>query len=197
MYLLPKDNPPQPIFLSALLAHTTEHTPPTVPLPQLPRRAVLGHAAVAQDEDPVKVGDGRKPVRDDYERSVRELLANGPLNQGVGGHVHRACGLVKNHHFGAGDDGACQAEQLALALRKVQAALGDGRGEVVEDVGVDVAARGVGGRGRNGRRGATRAADEVYALEGVAELGVGVLFEGVEIGADGAREEYRVLGYQG
>lgn len=104
-------------------------------------------------------------MRDDHERGVRELLPNGALDQGVGGHVHCARCLVENHHARAGDDGARQAEQLTLTLREVQAALGDGRSEVIEDVGVGVTACSVGGRGRNRRRGAARTADEVHALK--------------------------------
>lgn len=144
-YLLPKDNPPESVLLTALLTHAPEDTLPIIPLPQLPRRAVLGHAAVAQHENPVEVSDSRQPVRDDDEGGVRELLPDGPLDQGISGHVHGACRLVEDHHTRAGDDGARQTEQLALALRQVQTAFGDGRGEVVEDVGVDVAACGVGG----------------------------------------------------
>lgn len=195
-HLLPEDDTPQPVLLPALLAHSPEHALPTIPVPELPGRAVLGDPAVAQHQDPVEVGDGAQPVGDDEERGVGELLADAPLDQGVGGHVHGRGGLVEDHDPRAGDDGARQAEELALALGEVQAAFGDGAREVAEDVGVGIGGGGGGGRRRgDGGRGAARAADEVHALEGVAQRGVGVPAEGVEVAPDGAGEEDGVLRY--
>lgn len=79
---------------------------------------------------------------------------------------------------------------MALALREVETAFGDGGGEVVEDIGV--------ADGRIGATGdwcdsAASAADQVHALEAVTQLGVGMPLEGIQVGPHGAGEEHRVL----
>jgi hypothetical protein len=81
-----------------------------------------------------------------------------------------------------------------LALGQVETTFGDRGRKVVEDVGVL-------GRGTFDRRssagGGSCGGDEVHSFETVTEFAVGVVVEGVEVGADGTREEDGVLGNDG
>ncbi|GKT41748.1 uncharacterized protein ColSpa_01929 [Colletotrichum spaethianum] len=196
---LTKDDVLELLLLAALLAHAPEDA--AVLLPQLLGAAVLGDGAVAEDQDAVKVGNCAQAVGDDDERRVVELLADGPLNQRVGRHVDGRRRLVEDHDLGPRDDGAREAEQLALALREVPAALGDGGVEAAEDVGVLLRRvergrlAGVVGGGGAGRLAGRRRArlHQVHALQRVAEIGVGLVVKGVKVGAHGAGEEDGVL----
>lgn len=190
--LLPKNNSPQLLPFATLLTHAPED-----PLffclilsPQFLGAAKLGDFAVTQHEDAIEIGNGAQPVRNDKERGVGELLANGPLDERVGAHVHGRGGLVEDHDARAGDDGAGQAEELALALGEVQTALRDGRGEVVENVGVLGDGRGVGGVGGGD---VPRGGEQVHALQTIPQLGIRVLVKGVQVRAHCAREEHGIL----
>ena len=112
------------------------------------------------------------------------------LDQRVGLHVDGAGRLVEDQDLGARDDGARQAEQLALALREVEAALADLAVQALEQVGVVVQ---VAERGRAAARRGRLVGDEVDAAEGVAQLVVRVVVEGVEVASHGAGEEDGVL----
>jgi hypothetical protein len=190
---LPKNHPPQLLPLSTLLAHAPKHT---FFLPQLPRRSVLRHLPVLQHQHAIKIRNRAQPVRNHNQRRVRKLLADAALDERVRVHVHRRCGLVEDHDPRARDDGARQAKKLALALRQIEAALGDGGGEVAEGVGVFLgggADRGAGARRGGWGLGGLVGTDEVDALKTVTELGVGVVVEWIEVGADGSREQDRIL----
>ena len=137
---------------------------------------------------------------DDEQGAVAELLADGALDEDVGGHVDGRGRFVEHHDLGPRDDGAGETEELSLALGEVEAAFGDLGVEGLEDVGVCVGGGGGGGAAAGARfgdelvaAGRTGVADQMDAFEGVAELGVGVLVEGVEIAAHGAGEEHGVL----
>lgn len=139
-------------------------------------------------------------MRNDQQRRVGKLLADRPLNECVCRHVDSTRGLVQDHDAGPGDNRPREAEELALTLREIETAFGDGRSEVVEDVCVADGGRRVGvgagagaGAGHDWCDGAARAADEVHALEAVAQFGVGVSLKGIEVGPHGAGEEDRVL----
>ena len=75
-------------------------------------------------------------MRDDEEGAVGELLADAALDAGVGGPVDGRGRLVEDQDLGPGDEGAREAEELALALGEVEAAFADARAERGEDVGV-------------------------------------------------------------
>lgn len=66
---------------------------------------------------------------DDEEGAVGELLADAVLDEGVGRHVDGGRRFVENHDFGPGDDGAREAEKLALALGEIEPAFADARAE--------------------------------------------------------------------
>ncbi len=144
-------------------------------------------------------------MRNHQQSAVAKFFADAALDQRVRVHVDGRRGLVEDHDLGPRDDGPRQAEELPLALREVEAAFGDAGVEGVEDVRVGVCGGGGGGvgdgRGGGGAaggrahdsRGGSRAGDEVDALEGVAELDIGVLVESVEVAADGAGEQDGVL----
>lgn len=163
LFLLSPENNISKLFpLSTLLAHSSKHALFPVPvfslLPELPRRPVLGDGSVAEDEDAVEVGDGAQTVRNDKQGSLRELIPDAPLDKRVRVHVDRRGRLVQNHDARAADDGSRKAQQLTLALREVEAALGDGGLEVLEDVGV-LRRRVDGWRGGVGRSAGRRGGD--------------------------------------
>ena len=143
-------------------------------------------------------------MRDDQQRAVAKLLSDGPLDEDIGRHIHRRRRLVQDHDFGSRDDGTGEAEELALALGEVEAAFGDLGAEGLEDVGICVGGGGSGSAAAGARLSnelvaarETGVADQMNTFEGVAELGIGVLVEGIEVRADGAGEENRVLGDDG
>lgn len=47
---------------------------------------------------------------------MREFLADGPLDELVGFHVHCGGRLIKDHNLGLREDGAGQTKKLPLAL---------------------------------------------------------------------------------
>lgn len=94
---------------------------------------VLDNAAVVKDKDFVVVDDGLQSVCDCDDCAVAQF-AEGLLDLGVGGVVD-GCGCFI-HHQDAGvlEQGAGEAEELALALGEVGAGLRDLAVQVVEDV---------------------------------------------------------------
>lgn len=176
--ILSKYRLPQLVLLTTALAHVAEHA---LLLPELPGGAKLGDAALGEDEDAVKVGDGAQAVGNHEQGAVGELLTDAALDEGVGGHVDGRGGLVQHHDLGPGHDGAREAEELALALREVAAGLGDGAGQVPEHVDV------LGSQSRGRRRGGLVGRccrlriNQVDASERVTELLVGVVVKGVEV----------------
>lgn len=195
LFSFSKHNSSQLITLSTFLTHTPENTLSIVFLPQLPRTAILGHLAITQHQDPIKVRNCAQSMRNYQQRRVGKLLTNRPLNQRVRCHIDSTRGLVEDHDAGPGNNGPREAEQLALALREVETTFGDGRGEVVEDVCVAGGCRvgAAAAAGHHGRDGAARAADEVHPLEAVAQFGIGMPLERVEVSPYGTGEEHWVL----
>lgn len=134
--LVPKNNPLQHPPLPTLLDERPKH--PALDGHQVARRAELDRAPGVHDEDAVEVDDRAEPVRDHQQgrRVAPELGPDGALDQCVGCHVDGGGGFVQDHDLRSGDDGAREAEELALPLRQVQAAFRDGGLEGLEDVGV-------------------------------------------------------------
>lgn len=117
-----------------MLTHVAEDA--ALLLPEFAGAAKLGDGTLAEDEDLVKVSNGAQTMGDDKQGAVVKLLSDAALDQGVGRHVDSRRSLVQDHDLGAADNGAGDAEELALALGQVATGLGDAAVEVAEDVGV-------------------------------------------------------------
>ena len=119
-------------------------------------------------------------------------LANRLLDLRIGRIVDTRRGLVHEQNARVLEEGAREAEELALALGEVGAGFGDRGREVPEEVfvfglgGVGGLGSGVAGGGGEG------SADELDAAEGGEDFFVGEEVEGVEIGAESTGEEGRV-----
>ena len=136
-------------------------------------------------------------MRDDKEGAVAKLLADTALDEHVGGHVDGRGGFVEDHDLGARDDGAREAEELALALRQVEAAFANFGGERLENVGIGIDGRWSGGAASVDQLVAAHEAgpaDEVDPLQSIEEFSICVLVECVKVRANGAGEEDRILG---
>ena len=92
------------------------------------RCAELGDAAVAEDEDEVRVADGLDAVGDDdHGRPAADLGADDRLDLRVRVRVDGARRLVEEHDARGPQQDAREAEELALAAGEVRAALADAR----------------------------------------------------------------------
>ena len=89
--------------------------------------AALDDAAVVQTDDCVGVAHGGQAVRDDKRRAALHELVHARLHDGLGAGVNARRGLVQNHRRRIGDGGACDRDQLALALRQLCAVAGEHR----------------------------------------------------------------------
>ena len=87
-------------------------------------RAELGDAAVAEDEDEVRVADG---LEDDHGRPAADLGADDRPDLRVRVRVDGARRLVEEHDARGPQQDAREAEELALAAGEVRAALADTR----------------------------------------------------------------------
>mmetsp|Transcript_22087 Transcript_22087/g.70542 ORF Transcript_22087/g.70542 Transcript_22087/m.70542 type:complete len:314 (+) Transcript_22087:197-1138(+) len=139
---------------------------------QAARRVELGENARVEHENAVRVDDGVEAVRNGDNGAVREGGADSVLDEAVGLVVDRAGGLVEQEHFGLREHRPGEAEQLALALRKVLAVLGH--------LAVEAAHL-------------FNRAGHLALLERLPDRVVVVLAERVEVGAHGATEDDRVL----
>ena len=86
---------------------------------EIPRRAVLDHAALVHDEHAVAVHDGGQAVGHDEGGAPRELgrRAQRPLDERVGLVVDAGRRLVEQQHARPPQERAREAEQLALPRR--------------------------------------------------------------------------------
>ena len=97
--------------------------------------ALLDEAAAVEDEDAVGVADRREAVCDDERRAARGQRPQGMQQQRLGAGVDRARRLVEDQDRRVGDVRTDEADDLALALREVGAALPDlGREPALEAV---------------------------------------------------------------
>ena len=64
-------------------------------------------------------------MRDDKRRAAFHELIHARLHDGLGAGVDARRGLVQNHCRRIGDGGACNRDQLALALRQLRAVAGE------------------------------------------------------------------------
>mmetsp|Transcript_115547 Transcript_115547/g.368738 ORF Transcript_115547/g.368738 Transcript_115547/m.368738 type:complete len:350 (+) Transcript_115547:170-1219(+) len=90
---------------------------------ELLRGRELRHLARREDEHLVGVRDGADPVSDAQHGPRGELLADGPLDQAVGVHVHRGGRLVEQQDLAGPEQRAPQAGHLPLAHGEVLSAL--------------------------------------------------------------------------
>lgn len=135
--------------------------------PQIPRGPALDDAAAVEAQAPVGVLDGLEAVGNGDDGAAGQLGAQDVLDGGGGGAVDGGGGLVEDDEAAAAQDGAGDGDELALALAEVLAGCVDGRAEAPggpEDT-----------------------------VEGAQAVGVGKAAVGVEIVAQGAGEEGRVL----
>ena len=100
---------PQFLLLSTLLAHAPEYALALIQLPQLLGSPKLGHLPIAQDQNPVEIGNSTQAVSNDYQRRVCKFLANAVLDQAVGVHVDRRRGFIEHHDARSRNYGACKA----------------------------------------------------------------------------------------
>ncbi|KAJ8575187.1 hypothetical protein ON010_g4027 [Phytophthora cinnamomi] len=140
---------------------------------QLCRRPELGHLAGVHDRDLVAVQDRVDAVRDDQHGLVCERLADGGLDEAVGGRVHVGGGLVQHDDFAVLEQRAADAEQLALTHRQVVAFFSERELQT--------------GTPRRHR------VREVNLLQDRPDIAVRVLVERVEVVTQRTAEKHRVL----
>ena len=75
-------------------------------------RALLHDFPMIDDQNNVRLADGRKPVRNDKGRGALHQGLRGALDQLLRRGIHRAGGLVKHEDPGFGDDGPRKGNQL-------------------------------------------------------------------------------------
>ncbi|KJR89195.1 uncharacterized protein SPSK_05813 [Sporothrix schenckii 1099-18] len=205
----------QRLVVTAHVAHGPEHA--VLVLHQLPWVAVLDERATVQHQHLVVVGNRLQTVRNRHNR--RRQLAERLLDLGVRRVVDRRGRLVHQQDRRVLEQRPRKTQQLALALRQVRARLGHGRRQVQEDVLVGrnrrrgrrrlLRRRGgshrLRGRVRRRRRRQRRGAgtrrnrlvgtNQLHAAESSENLLVRERLEGVQVGADGAHEQRRLLGH--
>ena len=84
--------------------------------------SVLGDPALFQDEDLIRVTQGRDPVRDQNDRRVRGIFLQFPADPGICLSIHCRQGIVKDHDRGAADQHLCHCRPLLLPARERHAA---------------------------------------------------------------------------
>ena len=82
-------------------------------------RAALDDATVVENHDRVGVLNGRKPVRDDKDRSALHQRVHALLYERLCPRIDGGCRLVQNHDGRVCDRRARDGDELALALREV------------------------------------------------------------------------------
>lgn len=141
------------------------------------RSIKLSDMAIRHDKDAIVIKDGVETMGDGDDGVVLELLTEGSLDQLIGDDVARGGGLVEEEDLLVTKDGASKAEELALADTKTRAHLSDFVGELFREVADDLL--------------------EFDGAEGDPDVIVRELFKGVEVEAEGAREEDGILGDDG
>lgn len=137
----------------------------------------LSDMAVRHDKDAIVIKDGVETMGDGDDGVILELLAEGSLDQLIGDDIARGGGLVEEEDLLVAKDGAGKAEELALADTEARAHLGDLVGKLVREIADDLL--------------------EFDGAEGDPDVVVRELLKGVEVEAEGAREEDGVLGDDG
>lgn len=87
--------------------------------------ALLGHAAVVDDDDLVGVVDRRQAVGDNHRRAADEQLVEGILHEFFALRIECRGGLVEDQYLGVLQYGACDRKPLALASREFDAPVAD------------------------------------------------------------------------
>uniref|UniRef100_A0A182TJS1 Mitochondrial inner membrane protein Mpv17 n=1 Tax=Anopheles melas TaxID=34690 RepID=A0A182TJS1_9DIPT len=150
-----------------------------LPCQQLGRPPKLDRRTVAHHQHPVVVHDRVEPVRDRQHRTLGELLPDRALYQPVRIGVHVGGRLVQHQYPIAAQDRTRQTEQLPLADAKVLPAR-----------------RHVRLQSQPGRR-FTRQLAQLHQLERPPQRLVRVALERIEIAAQRAGEQDRILRYDG
>ena len=132
--------------------------------------AALDDAAIAEDEDEVGLADGAEAVGDDEAGAAAQEQGEGGLEAGFGDGVDGAGGFVEDEDARVGEEGAGEANELALAEGESVAGFAD--------LGVPAIGKGL---------------EEVEAIEfagGVDDFGEGGFRAGeTDVIEDGAFEE--------
>src|SRR5688572_23619591 len=90
-------------------------------------RAVLDDAATLENENAIRVLDGREPVRDDEHRASGEQALDGLLDESLALGVERRRRLVENQDRWVGEERAGDRDALPLATGEARAALAEDR----------------------------------------------------------------------
>ena len=81
---------------------------------------LLHDPAVVHDEDHVRMLHGAQPVGDDDAGAAADDGVDGGLDLLLGDGVHRGSSLVQHQDAGIGEDGACEADQLLFAGKRIK-----------------------------------------------------------------------------
>src|SRR4029079_18723174 len=92
---------------------------------QLVVGALLDDRSVLEDDDEVRVADGRETVGDDERGAAVEQAAQRALDASLGADVDRARGLVEEEEARVGEQRPTERDELALAQREPEAALAE------------------------------------------------------------------------
>eukprot|EP00756_Hemistasia_phaeocysticola_P019052 Hpha_TRINITY_DN15635_c2_g3::TRINITY_DN15635_c2_g3_i1::g.101880::m.101880 len=160
---------------SPALAGVTNHGGELPPLDsqQVHWRVILEHPAVAQHHDLVVVHDCLQTMSDSEDGAVTEGLRHSLLDEGVGFDIDGCGHLVHEKELRFAEQRAGEAHKLPLANGEVLPTLNDGHVQPVVSLLEDV--------------------PQVGLLQGIPDGPVGVHGIGVEVGAQSAGEEHRVL----
>ncbi len=133
-------------------------------------------------------------MRNHDERGLVEAVSNAELNETIRSHVHGRRGLVEHQKPGTRQDGPREANKLSLAVGQIAAAFGHFARQTLEYV--DVVLR---RRGRQLIVGIAAAAsvavrvDQVHTRETAVKLLIAVLIGWVQVAANSAGKQNRVL----
>lgn len=146
--------------------------------------ALFGDRAVFEDDDLAEVVHGGETVRDDEGGAAFHEVLDGVHDGGFGGGIESAGGFVEEEDGGVLEEGACDADALALADAEVAAAFADGAVEALGHLHDEVVGLGA-FRGFDDFLvgGAHAAVGDVFLHSGREENGV--LKDHADVGAEG------------
>ena len=79
-------------------------------------RALFGNRAILHQKNPLRIPNGRKPVRDDERRAVFADFQHGATDLLLCDSIYRAGRFIQDQDRRVGEDGPRDGDQLAFSL---------------------------------------------------------------------------------